>query len=88
MVLCSKNKGADQLRGYHTADLSLCFCIHAKRRFSYQAAHMLQSLVAPTSTYHNMSVICLSFSHILYQLSSVLWHNLDSLFPVTRNKGF
>ena len=23
--LCSKNKGADQLRGYRTADLRLCF---------------------------------------------------------------
>ena len=25
--LCSKNKGADQLRGYHEADLRLCFNI-------------------------------------------------------------
>ena len=25
--LCSKNKGADQLRVYHAADLRLCFCI-------------------------------------------------------------
>ena len=24
---CSKNKGADQLRGYPEADLRLCFCI-------------------------------------------------------------
>ena len=24
---CSKNKGADQLRGYREADLRLCFCI-------------------------------------------------------------
>ena len=23
--LCSENKGADQLRGYHAADLRLCF---------------------------------------------------------------
>ena len=23
--LCSENKGADQLRGYHTSDLRLCF---------------------------------------------------------------
>ena len=23
--LCSENKGVDQLRGYHTADLHLCF---------------------------------------------------------------
>ena len=25
--LCSENKGADQLRGYHEADLRLCFRI-------------------------------------------------------------
>ena len=24
---CSENKGADQLCGYHEADLRLCFCI-------------------------------------------------------------
>ena len=27
IVLCSENKGADQLRGYHEADLRLCFRI-------------------------------------------------------------
>ena len=27
MYLCSKNKGADQLRGYREADLHLCFRI-------------------------------------------------------------
>ena len=36
--LCSKNKGADQLHGYHAADLCLCFCIYARRRFSHNAA--------------------------------------------------
>ena len=24
--LCRENKGADQLHGYHTAELHLCFC--------------------------------------------------------------
>ena len=28
--LCSENKGADQLHGYHAADLCLCFCICKK----------------------------------------------------------
>ena len=32
--LCSKNKGADKLCGYHTADLRFCFC-----KFSHDAAH-------------------------------------------------
>ena len=32
--LCSENKGADQLRGYSTADLRLCFHICKKPVFS------------------------------------------------------
>ena len=32
--LCSKNKGADQLRGYREADLHLCFRICKKPVFS------------------------------------------------------
>ena len=32
--LCSENKGADQLRGYHKADLHLCFRICKKPVFS------------------------------------------------------
>ena len=32
--LCSKNNGADQLHGYHAADLGLCFCICKKQVFS------------------------------------------------------
>ena len=31
--LCSKNKGADQLQGYHATDLCLCF----RNRFSHGA---------------------------------------------------
>ena len=30
--LCSKNKGVDQLCGYRTADLHLCFPIYAKNQ--------------------------------------------------------
>ena len=41
IVLCSENKGADQLRGYREADLRLCFRICKKpvflRRGSYSA---------------------------------------------------
>ena len=32
--LCSKNKGADQLRGYYAADLCFCFWICNKPVFS------------------------------------------------------
>ena len=32
--LCSENKGADQLRGYCTADLRICFRICKKQVFS------------------------------------------------------
>ena len=38
--LCSKNKGGDQLRGYHEADLRLCFRIYAKCWFSHDAAQI------------------------------------------------
>ena len=34
IVLCSKNKGADQLRGYREADLRLCFRICKNPFFS------------------------------------------------------
>ena len=33
IVLCSINKGADQLRSYHAADLCLCVCICKKQAF-------------------------------------------------------
>ena len=33
IVLCSKNKGADQLRSYCAAYLRLCFCICKKQVF-------------------------------------------------------
>ena len=40
---CSENKGADQLRGYHEADLRLCFA-YAKSQFSHDAAHIMMIL--------------------------------------------
>ena len=49
IVLCSKNKGADQLHIYCAADLHLCFCI-CKKQFSHDAAHM-------TSTFRVMIIV-------------------------------
>ena len=43
---CSKNKGADQLRGYREADLRLCFRI-CKNPFSHNAAHMKRVMNKP-----------------------------------------
>ena len=37
--LCSENKGADQLRGYHEADLRLCFRICKKPVFSWHGSN-------------------------------------------------
>ena len=37
--LCSKNKGADQLRGYREADLHLCFRICKKLVFSQRGSY-------------------------------------------------
>ena len=39
--LSSENKGADQLRGHHEADLRLCFRIYAKLLFSHDATQMI-----------------------------------------------
>ena len=39
--LCSENKGTDQLHGYRTADLRLCFHI-CKKQISYDAAQIEQ----------------------------------------------
>ena len=39
-LVCSENKGADQLYSYRTADLRLCVRI-CKSCFSHDAAHML-----------------------------------------------
>ena len=36
---CSENKGADQLRGYHEADLRLCFRICKKPVFSRRGSY-------------------------------------------------
>ena len=41
----SENKGADQLRGYHEADLRLC-CRLCNLLVSHEAAHIIGSSVA------------------------------------------
>ena len=40
VLLCKENKGSDQLRGYHAADLRLCFHI-SKSRFFHDVAHLI-----------------------------------------------
>ena len=44
--LYSGNKDVDQLLGWRTADLRLCFRICAKNGFPYDAAHMSRRLVS------------------------------------------
>ena len=43
MYPCGENKGADQLLGYGSADLRLCFCIYTctKCRFDSDAAQII-----------------------------------------------
>ena len=53
--LCSENKGADQLCGYHAADLRLCFCIC--RKFSYDTAHIFL-LLTFSLLKHTCSIYC------------------------------
>ena len=54
--LCSKNKGADQLCGYHEADLRLCFRICKKPVFSRCGSNML--------TFFTCSITSLSSSSL------------------------
>ena len=41
---CSENKDADQLRGYHKADLRLCFRICKNPVFSWRGSNVVASL--------------------------------------------
>ena len=70
--LCNENKGADQLPGYCTADLRLCFCICIKQVFSWHgcdeiakeyAKHVLlrtDKLSFNDHQTHSLSVLLLS----------------------------
>ena len=49
--LCSKNKGADQLRGYREADLRLCFCICKKPVFSRRGSNVNTPTIAGVLTF-------------------------------------
>ena len=44
--LCSENKGADQLHGYHEADVRLCFCICRLSGFSRQLIYSVSERVS------------------------------------------
>ena len=44
--LCSENKDADQLCGYHAADLCLCFRIYKKQIFSWHGSLSSPGVVA------------------------------------------
>ena len=57
IVLCSKNKGADQLCGYHTADLRLCFCIYQSQVFSWCGSYMRTERL-PIQDSDQLSNIC------------------------------
>ena len=43
--LCSENKGPDQLCGYRTTDLRLCFCICKKPVFSRRSSYIAWTLL-------------------------------------------
>ena len=43
--LCSEIKGADQLHGYHAAQLRLCLCI-CKKYFSHNAIHIYYGVIS------------------------------------------
>ena len=65
---CSENEGADQLRGYHEADLRLCFRVCKKTVFSHDAAyiawrfmnHVLRKSISNISEEVELEPVCLS----------------------------
>ena len=52
--LCRGNKGADQLRDYHAADLHLCFA-YSKSRFSHDATQI--GILLEISFYNRIKTI-------------------------------
>ena len=57
IVLCSENKGADQLHGYQADNLCLCLCKCKKPLFSWRCSHtgrsILQFLCVTSATQNN-----------------------------------
>ena len=74
--LCYINKSEDLLHGYCAADLCLCFHMHAKSRFSHDAAHLqlLKSIQSVTAVklYSLNSKKKQSRIHILFQFQCIL----------------
>ena len=53
-IVRSENKGADQLHGYLTAQLTCAFDFpYAKRRFSHDAAHIMKYNKLLSTWFHN-----------------------------------
>ena len=71
IVLCSKNKGANQLCGYHEADLCLCFRICKKPVFLI--TRLILSLMSETPHLLGKSCLCGSaLEDLFYNSSSVI----------------
>ena len=66
--LCSENKGTDQLRGYHKADLHLVFA-YAKIRFSHNEAQIMMYLIAFKFIIMNIS------NNYGFMVLTQFWHN-------------
>ena len=54
--MCSENKGADQLLGYHTADLHLCF-VHMQKAEFLMAPLIIQNEGSFFSEWSLMSLL-------------------------------
>ena len=86
--LCSENKGADQLCGYHTADLLLCFHI-CKKLVSHDAAHMCMDTTGTFITQLNKyeQLKCVKESLFCNKIIFLLSNN-NALNDITELKGF
>ena len=88
--LCSKNKGADQLRGYREADLRLCFRICKKPVFSRGGSYNRMSSFNPSQGVQGRMVLVVNFFVFLKLLFFCfvvaivdLVHNVEAIFPLS-----
>ena len=63
---CSENKGADQLHGYHEADLRLCFRICKKPVFSRRGSYAKYHLIITEKSSLSVLLIWIFFINELY----------------------
>ena len=77
----SENEGADQLCGYRTADLRLCFRICKKKRFSHDAAHYTRRFTIHVHASRKRTTVkCQINLQVRAGFCFPFWHMLKQIF--------